>query len=202
MTRARGLARDRRLRHRGGRAGRELDPRRSSTTGPRKASRMAIFNLGLFVRRRRRLRRRPRGRLPARRARARACRASRSRSACSTLPVPAHPAQHDRCRVVALPHAARQAVRRRGARSCCASATLRWLIVSTTAMAFAAGGFNAWLLDFLERDKGHDRRARRRPLLSIAMVGAVAGIIVGGRLADRLRARLHRGPAVDDRRSA
>ena len=27
--------------------------------------------------------------------------------------------------------------------------TLRWIIVSTTAMAFAAGGYNAWLKDFL-----------------------------------------------------
>jgi len=35
--------------------------------------------------------------------------------------------------------------------------TLRWLIVSTTAMAFAAGGYNAWLIDFLERDKGNEQ---------------------------------------------
>jgi sugar phosphate permease len=66
--------------------------------------------------------------------------------------------------------------------------TLRWLIVSSTAMAFAAGGFNAWLLDFLQRDKGMTR-GDATTVLSIAMVGAVAGIIVGGRVADRLRTK-------------
>jgi len=66
--------------------------------------------------------------------------------------------------------------------------TLRWLIVSATAMAFAAGGFNAWLLDFLQRDKGMTK-GDATTVLSIAMVGAVAGIIVGGRIADRLRAK-------------
>jgi len=64
--------------------------------------------------------------------------------------------------------------------------TLRWLIVSATAMAFAAGGFNAWLLDFLQRDKGMTK-GDATTVLSIAMIGAVAGIIVGGRVADRLR---------------
>lgn len=66
--------------------------------------------------------------------------------------------------------------------------TLRWLIVSATAMAFAAGGFNAWLLDFLQRDKLMSKGAATT-VLSIAMIGAVAGIIVGGRIADRLRAK-------------
>jgi MFS family permease len=70
--------------------------------------------------------------------------------------------------------------------------TLRWLIVSATAMAFAAGGFNAWLLDFLERDKNMTRPAATT-LVSVAMIGAVAGIVVGGRLADRLRTRVAAG---------
>jgi sugar phosphate permease len=55
-------------------------------------------------------------------------------------------------------------------------------------MAFAAGGFNAWLLDFLERDKGMSK-AEATSILSIALVGAVAGIVVGGRIADALRRR-------------
>lgn len=70
--------------------------------------------------------------------------------------------------------------------------TLRWLIVSATAMAFAAGGFNAWLLDFLERDKSMTRPAATT-LVSVAMIGAVAGIVVGGRLADRLRTTVAAG---------
>ena len=36
-------------------------------------------------------------------------------------------------------------------------------MLSTTAMAFAAGGYNAWLIDFLERDKQHDAKARDQP---------------------------------------
>ena len=64
--------------------------------------------------------------------------------------------------------------------------TLRWLMVSTTAMAFAAGGYNAWLVDFLERDKGMTPQAAT-DLLVTTMFGAIAGILVGGRLADRLR---------------
>jgi MFS family permease len=70
--------------------------------------------------------------------------------------------------------------------------TLRWLIVSATLMAFAAGGFNAWLLDFLETDK-HMSRGSATTLISVAMVGAVAGIVVGGRLADRLTKRIASG---------
>jgi MFS family permease len=103
------------------------------------------------------------------------------------LPVPAHPAPHDK---VSLPRyilqlggmffvESKQLLRIR---------TLRWLILSTTAMAFAAGGFNAWLLDFLQREKLMSE-ASSTTLLMIAMLGAVAGIIVGGRLSDRLRER-------------
>jgi predicted MFS family arabinose efflux permease len=108
-----------------------------------------------------------------------------------TLPVPAHPAPRDaeplhryllhlwRLFVVE----GRQLLRIR---------TLRWLMLSTTTMAFAAGGYNAWLLDYLERDKGMSESAATS-LLMVAITGAVAGIIVGGRLADRLRARLVTG---------
>jgi predicted MFS family arabinose efflux permease len=73
--------------------------------------------------------------------------------------------------------------------------TLRWLMVSTTAMAFAAGGYNAWLVDFLERDKGMSKQAATN-LLVTTMLGAVAGILVGGKLADRLRRTLPAGRLV------
>ena len=69
---------------------------------------------------------------------------------------------------------------------------LRWLLVSTTAMAFAAGGYNAWLIDFLERDKAMSHTAAVN-LLATVVIGAVAGIITGGRLADRLRTRVPTG---------
>jgi predicted MFS family arabinose efflux permease len=70
--------------------------------------------------------------------------------------------------------------------------TLRWLILATTAMAFAAGGYNAWLIDFLEHDKNMSTAAATR-LLSVAFVGAVAGVVTGARLADRLRRRIATG---------
>ncbi|MCW5804445.1 MAG: MFS transporter [Deltaproteobacteria bacterium] len=70
--------------------------------------------------------------------------------------------------------------------------TLRWVIVSTTAMAFAAGGYNAWLQEFLVRDKGMTKD-QAASLLAIALFGGLSGILVGGRVADRLRARTPSG---------
>lgn len=103
------------------------------------------------------------------------------------LPVPPHPVAHEQVSLTRyllqlgtlFVVEGRQLLRIR---------TLRWLILSTTAMAFAAGGFNAWLIDFLEREK-HMAEGSATTLLVVATFGAVAGIVVGGRLADRLRAR-------------
>ncbi len=64
--------------------------------------------------------------------------------------------------------------------------TVRRLMAATTVMAFAAGGYQAWLLDFLQVDKGMGEGAATS-LLSVAMVGGLAGVIAGGRVADRLR---------------
>lgn len=64
--------------------------------------------------------------------------------------------------------------------------TLRWLIASTTAMAFAAGGYNAWLKEFLVADK-HMTDKSATNLLAISLFGGLAGILVGARLSDRWR---------------
>ena len=70
--------------------------------------------------------------------------------------------------------------------------TLRWMIASTTVMAFSAGGYNAWLKEFLVRDKGmSDEDATT--LLVLALCGGLSGILVGARIADRLRARSQTG---------
>ncbi len=66
--------------------------------------------------------------------------------------------------------------------------TLRWLIASATVMAFAAGAYNAWLKAFLERDKGMSSAAATS-LLAFALCGGLSGILVGARLADSLRRR-------------
>jgi predicted MFS family arabinose efflux permease len=70
--------------------------------------------------------------------------------------------------------------------------TLRRLTLSATAMAFAAGGYNAWLIDFLEHDK-HMSKPAATQLLMISGIGAVAGIVTGAQLADRLRRRIATG---------
>jgi MFS family permease len=75
--------------------------------------------------------------------------------------------------------------------------TLRWLLLSATAMAFAAGGFTAWLNEFLIRriddgGKGMAPEAATR-LLVLALCGGLAGILVGGRVADHLGARYANG---------
>jgi predicted MFS family arabinose efflux permease len=66
--------------------------------------------------------------------------------------------------------------------------TLRRVMLSATAMAFAAGGYAAWLKEFLTRDKAMtDAEAVR--LLVFTLFGGLGGILVGGRVADRLRRR-------------
>jgi MFS family permease len=107
------------------------------------------------------------------------------------LPVPAHPSPRDSLRMSRYLLELGKPFITEG-RELLKIRTLRWLVLSTTAMAFAAGGYNAWLIDFLERDK-HMSKGAATTLLSTAMIGAVAGILVGGRLADRLRRRVDAG---------
>jgi MFS transporter, Spinster family, sphingosine-1-phosphate transporter len=70
--------------------------------------------------------------------------------------------------------------------------TLRWVVLSTTAMAFAAGGYTAWLKEFLTREK-HMTDAEATFMLVLALFGGLTGILVGGRVADGLRVRLASG---------
>jgi MFS family permease len=78
------------------------------------------------------------------------------------------------------------------ARALFAIGTLRWMVISTIAMAFAAGGYTAWLREFLTRDKGMTPD-QATGLLTLALCGGLTGILVGGRVSDRLRARLANG---------
>jgi predicted MFS family arabinose efflux permease len=59
-------------------------------------------------------------------------------------------------------------------------------------MAFAAGGYNAWLIDFLERDK-HMTPTDATNLLSVALVGAVLGVVAGGQIGDYLKTKVQTG---------
>jgi sugar phosphate permease len=55
-------------------------------------------------------------------------------------------------------------------------------------MAFSAGGYNAWLQAFLVRERGMTKEDATM-LLALALCGGLTGILVGGRISDRLRAR-------------
>ncbi|HEY0189772.1 MAG TPA: MFS transporter [Kofleriaceae bacterium] len=66
--------------------------------------------------------------------------------------------------------------------------TLRWIMLSATAMAFAAGGYNAWLKEFLTREKGLSE-GQASTLLALSLFGGLGGILTGGRIADWLRGR-------------
>lgn len=70
--------------------------------------------------------------------------------------------------------------------------TLRWIMLGTTCMAFAAGGYNAWLIDFLEHDKGMSKGAATN-LLTASLVGAVLGVVAGGQLGDWMRTKTETG---------
>ncbi len=64
--------------------------------------------------------------------------------------------------------------------------TIRRMMAATAVMAFAAGGYQAWLLDFLQKDKGMSEDSATT-LLGVCMVGGLAGVVAGGRVGDRLR---------------
>ena len=66
--------------------------------------------------------------------------------------------------------------------------TLRWVVASAISMAFAAGGFNAWIKEFLVRGKGMSEAAAGG-LLGLTLFGGLAGVLVGARVADRLARR-------------
>jgi predicted MFS family arabinose efflux permease len=70
--------------------------------------------------------------------------------------------------------------------------TLRWMMCSATAMAFAAGGYNAWLKEFLTRDK-HMTDQQATNLLVMSLAGGLGGILLGGRVSDWIRARTING---------
>jgi len=73
--------------------------------------------------------------------------------------------------------------------------SLPLIMLSTTSMAFAASGYLAWLIDFLQKERGLSRE-QGTMLLLVASVGGLCGVLVGGRLADRLHRRLVAGRLV------
>jgi predicted MFS family arabinose efflux permease len=158
--------------------------------GPHKASRLAIFNLGLFL-----------GGVTGFATGialgfplvvlALAAPGLLLAALISRLPVPAH--REPTPDIAWWRYLAQFVVRFTGeARALLAIRTLRWVMLSTTAMAFAAGGYGSWLKEFLTREK-HMSDGEATTLLMLALVGGLSGILVGGRVADRLRSRVTSG---------
>lgn len=111
------------------------------------------------------------------------------------LPVPPHVAQPPEARVVGHDPSSFLAMIKTfvaDAKVLLRIRTLRWVIASTTVMAFSAGGFNAWLKELLVRDKQMTEKAATS-LLGFALLGGLSGILVGARIADRLRTRTDAG---------
>ncbi len=83
----------------------------------------------------------------------------------------------------------------RDARALLRGRTFRWVMASATAMAFATGGYLGWMLDFLQDERGM-KLADAKNVLLVAIVGGLAGVITGGRVADRLRRRCRAGRLI------
>jgi len=114
-------------------------------------------------------------------------------AAVAVLPVP--PPEHQRSAASGARHVSLLAMARTfvaDARVLLRIPTLRWVVASTISMAFAAGGYNAWLKEFLVRDKGMTDAAAVT-LLATALFGGLAGILTGGRIADLLVRRAAAG---------
>lgn len=162
--------------------------------GPKKASRMAVFNLGLFV-----------GGVVGFGAGAAlgfpvvvialAIPGALLAIFVMSVAIPPHAAQPPTAVVVGHGQPGLGAMLRsfvQDAKVLLRIRTLRWVIVSTTVMAFSAGGYNAWLQEFLVREKGMSKQAATS-LLALALCGGLSGILVGARISDKLSARTAAG---------
>lgn len=72
------------------------------------------------------------------------------------------------------------------------SRTLRLLMLSTTAMAFAAGGFAAWFAELLKTEKRLSPGETNAVMIA-ALVAGLAGVVTGGRIGDAWRRRARAG---------
>lgn len=66
--------------------------------------------------------------------------------------------------------------------------TYRWTVAGAVLMAFAAGAYLAWFFDFLQQSKGASEN-EALIVLGVSLITGLAGVLVGGYVADRLRRR-------------
>lgn len=77
-------------------------------------------------------------------------------------------------------------------RALLAARTLRLVMVSTTAMAFAAGGFAAWFAEMLRTEK-HLSESETAAVMVVSLVAGLVGVVTGGKLGDRWSRRRRAG---------
>jgi predicted MFS family arabinose efflux permease len=63
--------------------------------------------------------------------------------------------------------------------------TLRWMFIAAILMAFAAGGYLGWFVDFLTRAKGMTE-GEATVFFAVLLVGGLTGVLCGGIVGDRL----------------
>lgn len=69
------------------------------------------------------------------------------------------------------------------AREVLARRAFRWVMASATAMAFSAGGFAAWFAELLRTDKRLSE-AETTQVMVVSLVAGLVGVVTGGKLGD------------------
>ena len=75
------------------------------------------------------------------------------------------------------------------------STAMRWMVAAAALMAFAAGGYSAWFVDFVYESKGLSKQHALLLLGGIACIGGVLGVLSGGVIGDVLHRRTRGGRA-------
>lgn len=78
------------------------------------------------------------------------------------------------------------------AREVLARRAFRWVMASATAMAFAAGGFAAWFAELLRSEKRLSE-AETTQVMVVSLAAGLVGVITGGKLGDFWRRRRRAG---------
>ena len=77
--------------------------------------------------------------------------------------------------------------------------TLRYALVGVSSLMFTVAGIGAWLPQFHERFSGMTEKQATSAVGALIILGGIPGVLLGGRLADRLR-DAHQGRARRDPR--
>jgi len=74
--------------------------------------------------------------------------------------------------------------------------SVRWMLGAGILISFTAGGFVAWVPDFMDHSKGLTTREATRTLFLLIVTSGPLGVFVGGRVADALYRRFRFGRPI------